>query len=151
MKRTTASILTVLACILVLAAGCTSTPGTPQETTPTATATAPPAATSTPELSFTGTWNTTWSEESEKFNTVISLQQTGSSVAGFYVDGNGTIKGTIEGGRLTGIWAETTDAEMVNGTFEFVLSGDKNSFTGRWASTIEELTNATESWNGIRV
>lgn len=56
MKLSIALILAGVACILVLAAGCTSTPSTPVLTTtiPTTAATAVPT-TAAPVLSWTGT------------------------------------------------------------------------------------------------
>jgi len=152
MKLSTALILTGLACILVLAAGCTSTPSTPAVTTtiPTTAATAVPT-TAAPVLSWTGTWNTTWTEDANWSVDVIRITQTGSSVKGIYKVGNGTISGNVTGNSLTGVWSEVDGEDAYEGTFEFVMSADKNSFTGKWANTGEDLANSTYPWNGVRV
>ena len=154
MKCTTICILTGFACILVLAAGCTSTPSVEQTTTPTATTagTVPvtPVATVT-TASFTGTWNASWSGDGEEHPSRMTLQQTGSSVEGVYNDGNGTIDGTVTGNRLVGTWSDYDGNETVSGSFEFVLSPDAATFTGTWADNLEGLAHATESWDGVRV
>lgn len=152
MKISIVCLLAGLACILLLAAGCTSTPGTPA-VTPTATTAAGTTAptTAAPAVSFAGTWNSTWTEYGEQFPTRLALQQTGSSVTGIYVDSNGTIQGTLDGAMLTGTWSEFYEGEMATGTLEFVMSADQNSFTGKWASTLEELATTNETWNGVRV
>jgi len=151
MKLTTTCILAGLACILVLAAGCTSAPAPAQTTTSTATtvpATPVPTATT---ASFSGTWNTTWSDEETEHPDLMFLEQTGSSVIGMYSESNGMINGTVGGSRLVGTWVDSYENETVSGVFEFVLSADGNSFTGKWADTLEGLANATEFWNGARV
>jgi len=151
MKLSITMILAGLACILVLAAGCTSTPSTPAVTTtiPTTAATAVPT-TAAPVLSWTGTWNTTWTEDADETIEVIHMTQTGSAVTGRYEVGNGTISGTVDGSRFTGLWAEDEGQEVYNGTFELLMSADKHSFTGRWANTGEDLANSTYLWNGVR-
>lgn len=151
MNLATACILAGLACMMVLATGCTSTPAPAQTPIPTATPTAkaPGATAATP--AFSGTWNTTWSDEGGEHPDLMFLEQAGSSVIGVYSDSNGTINGTLEGSRLVGTWVDYYENETVTGVFEFVLSPDGNSFTGTWADTLEELSNATEFWNGVRV
>lgn len=152
MKLSTAMILAGLACILALVAGCTSTPSTPAVTTtiPTTAAT-PVPTTAAPALSWTGTWNTSWTENGDKTFEVIHFTQTGSSVVGKYEVGNNTISGTVKGSLLTGIWSDIEGQDVYNGTFEFNMSADKNSFTGKWANTGEDLANSTYLWNGVRV
>ncbi len=162
MKHSTVFILAGLACILVLAAGCTSTPGTTPAVTTTAattavtavptTATAAPT-TAAPVLNWTGTWNTTYTEEGNVTFEKYVMKQTGSSVTGKgnYGTSNDTISGTVNGSRLIGNWSDVSPQEAYNGTFEFVLSADKNAFTGKWANAGENLTKSNETWNGIRV
>ncbi len=152
MKLSTAMILAGLACILMLAAGCTSTPSTPAITTtaPTTAVTTVPT-TAAPVLSWTGTWNTTWTEDANWSVDVIRITQTGSSVKGIYEVGNGTISGNVTGNSLTGVWSEVDGEDAYEGTFEFVMSADKNSFTGKWANIGEDLANSTYPWNGVRV
>lgn len=152
MKLSTPLILAGLACILVLVAGCTSTPNAPTvtSTTPTTTVTSVPT-TAAPILSWTGTWNTTWAEDTNWTVDVIRITQTGSSVTGIYEIGNGTISGNLTGTRLTGVWSEVDGEDVYEGTFEFVMSDDKNSFAGKWANTNEDLANSTYPWNGVRV
>ncbi len=153
MKHSTVLLLAGLACILLLVAGCTTTPTTPPAATPTptATATVTAAPTTGPHPAWSGNWNTTWSEENETFADPLTLVQNGTSVTGFYVDSTDTIKGTVKGTRLTGTWTETVGNETVSGAFEFVLSADLNSFSGKWADTAAGLANSTEFWNGVRV
>jgi hypothetical protein len=80
-----------------------------------------------PQSMWTGKW------ESKEWGT-MELTQTGSSVAGDYTWDQGKIDGTVNGDVLRGTWSEApsyappTDA----GDFEFTLSSDGNSFTGKW-------------------
>ncbi|MBC8275717.1 MAG: hypothetical protein H8E40_12215 [Chloroflexi bacterium] len=80
-----------------------------------------------PQNIWTGKW------ESEEWGT-MDLTQTGSSVTGTYTWDQGKIDGTVNGDILGGTWSEEpsyappTDA----GDFEFTLSSDGNSFTGKW-------------------
>ncbi|MDD1720018.1 MAG: hypothetical protein LUQ25_08165 [Methanoregulaceae archaeon] len=165
MKFTTICLMAGLACIFMLVAGCTTTPGTSQTTTaattmatqpPTTVATTVAPATSVPNataanLSWTGTWNTTWLEDSVESSAIMYLKQNGTFVTGTYEIGNDTLQGTVSGTKLAGTWNETNGTKAFSGVFEFVLSADKNSFTGKWAYTAQNLTNSTEFWNGVRV
>lgn len=153
MKHSTILLLAGLACILLLVAGCTTTPTTPPAATPTptATATATAAPTTGPHPAWTGNWNTTWTEENETFSAPVTLLQNGTSVTGTYDGGTGTMSGAVDGSRLLGTWSETFENETASGAFEFVLSADLNSFAGKWADTAAELPNSTETWNGVRV
>ncbi|MCX6669511.1 MAG: hypothetical protein NTV25_06875 [Methanothrix sp.] len=64
----------------------------------------------------------------------MELQQSGITVTGTYTWDQGRIQGSVFGNRLVGTWSEspsyspTADA----GDFEFTLSDDCNSFSGRW-------------------
>ena len=158
MKHSTVFILAGLACILVLFAGCTSTPGTTPAvtttaTTATTTTTTAVPTTAAPVLNWTGTWNTTYTEVGNVTFEKYVMKQTGSSVIGKgnYGTSNDTISGTVNGSRLTGNWSDVSPQESYNGTFEFVLSADKNAFTGKWANTGENLTKSNETWNGVRI
>jgi hypothetical protein len=147
-------ILAGITCLLLLAAGCTTTPGTQSVTTPTATS-AVTAAPTTAAPSWSGTWNTTYSSmEYGAVIEVITLKQTGSSVTGTYNDGKGTINATVQEGTLTGTWHDSDTSGTYSGFFEFERSADDKSFTGRWVATTEgadALKNTPRFWNGVRV
>lgn len=168
MKKSLPIILAGLICIMMMAAGCTSTPGTTRVTTTPAAATAvvTPSTPSTPgtvattatpftNLSWSGTWNTTYSSADEGgVVEVLSLTQDGSSVNGTYNKGNGSVNATGKGARLTGSWSDSDKDGNYTGLFEFVRSADDKSFTGRWVSASEgekALGNTTQTWNGFRV
>jgi len=141
-------ILAGFACIMMIAAGCTSTPGTAPATTPAATA--PVSA----NESWSGTWNTSYS--STEYGYVVerlTLAQTGSSVTGTYNDGNGTVNATVQGNKLAGTWSDSNETAEFAGLFEFVLAADGSSFTGKWVSASESpdaIKNTTQTWNGVR-
>ena len=149
MKRNTAFILAGLACILLLVAGCTSTPGSQPVATPVATSPAvtPAPTTAAPELSWTGTWNSTWSEGAEEFSELVILNQTGTSVTGTHGLPTELMSGTVTGDRLSGTWS----GENLTGPFEFVMSADMNAFTGTWANAPDDLAHSTYYWNGVLV
>ncbi len=161
MKRTTSVvILAGLVCALMICAGCTSTPATNNTTTTThvatTTGTAPAtvAATSTAAASaqvWNGTWNTTWTEDGETASSISHFVQAGSNVTGLNTADNGTFNGTVSGNRLAGNWTGVNGTESSEGPFEFVLSTDNASFTGKWAYNPEDLANSTYSWDGVRV
>jgi hypothetical protein len=83
------------------------------------------------------------------------MNQSGSSVTGTYGrNSTGTIDATVQESTLAGTWAESDPTGNYTGTFEFVLSADEKSFTGRWIDASEDLsalTNTTQTWDGIRV
>jgi hypothetical protein len=159
--KTALLLLVSLACILLIVAGCTSTTGPAPETTAaptTAAVTLPVTAAPSPadpDNPWSGTWNTTWKlPEGEVDSTILLLEQTGDSVTGLYDDGLGTIIATVQGDTLTGMWTEADATDDTTGPLEFVLSADKNSFSGRWASAgngPDALSTSTEFWNGVRV
>jgi hypothetical protein len=165
MKKMHAIILAGFICILMIAAGCTSTSGTkPVTTTPAATTAAVtpsvPAtvATAAPLVtpSWSGTWNTTYtsSDNTGTVVDVLSLTQNGSSVTGTYNNGIGLVNATEQGGRLTGSWSDSDKNGKYIGLFEFVRSADDKSFTGKWVYTSEAdttLGNSTKTWNGVRI
>ena len=79
---------------------------------------------------WTGTWNTVWGSLSSQMH----LQQTGNRVTGTYEWDNGKIEGLVSGNTLTGTWSEAPSHSPPGdaGDFEFTISPDCSSFTGRW-------------------
>jgi len=157
MRGFTVFILAGIACILVIAAGCTGTSGTaPVSTTAAATTVPAPAATTAAPAetiaSWAGTWNTSWGSGNSTIGMAgeqIVMTQTGSSVTGTY--GNGSVFGTVEGTTLTGTWMEN---DGTGGPVEFVLSSDGSSFSGKWAYASDPVGSVATSdkvWNGVRV
>jgi len=156
MRGFTVFILAGIACILVIAAGCTGTSGTaPVSTTAAATTVPAPAATTAapavPIASWAGTWDTLWGSGNTTTGIAgesITMTQTGSSVTGTYA--NGSISGTTAGNTLTGTWKEN---DGTGGPVEFVLSSDGSSFSGKWAYTSDpagSLATSKNSWNGVK-
>ena len=76
-------------------------------------------------------WTGTW--ESKEWGT-MELTQTGSSVTGTYTWDQGKIDGAVYGNALKGTWSEAPSyaPPADAGDFEFTLSSDGNSFTGKW-------------------
>ena len=160
MKKSPAIILAGLICIMLIAAGCTSSSGTTPATTPAATTVAPmspvpsvaattvTASSSTP---WSGTWNTLFDSGSGLIGGTLTLTQTGSSVTG--IQNNGTINATVQGSTLTGTWLDRPGFGNNKGLIKLVISEDANSFTGTWASAsggMAALENSTRTWNGVR-
>ena len=76
---------------------------------------------------WTGTWDSSqWGE--------MKLTQNGSSVTGTYTWDEGKIEGTVSGSTLRGTWSESPSYAPPDnaGDFEFTLSSDGNSFSGKW-------------------
>lgn len=161
MGNTAFLLLASLACILVIVAGCTSTTGPAPGATPAATTAAVTLPVTTapspadPDNPWSGTWNTTVrSLDGDVDFTIVLLEQTGNSATGLYDDGLGMITATVQGDTLAGTWTEDDGTDDNTGPLEFVLSADKNSFSGRWASARDgpdALSTSTEFWNGVRV
>jgi hypothetical protein len=84
---------------------------------------------------FAGTWETTYG--------VLILTQDGKKVRGSYYNGQASLEGTVEKGRLTFTFVET----IGKGDGEFVLSADGKSFTGKWRW---ENQNTWHGWDGSR-
>lgn len=95
----------------------------------------PISAAKAEEGAWTGRWHSYWRDG----EALITFQQTGPSVTGVYLPGEGRIEGQVRDRVLTGRWVEG-EAE---GKLVFALSDDGQSFTGRFASG--------EFWNGERV
>jgi hypothetical protein len=75
---------------------------------------------------WAGTWSTTWG--------AMILRQNGNRVEGAYAYSEGRLRGTVSGRVLRGTWDEapTRAAPSEAGDFEFTLSPDGKSWTGRW-------------------
>jgi hypothetical protein len=162
MKQSLVLILAGIACIMLIAAGCTNNAGTvpaapavttaaPESPLPTTTATALPASQAP---SWTGTWNTSYSvQEYGHVTELITMTQDGSSVTGVYHFSNGTISATVLGDKLAGTWHDSDSNGTYSGFFEFTRAAD-DTFSGRWVATAEgadALKNTTQTWNGFRV
>jgi hypothetical protein len=107
---------------------------------------------------WSGVWNTTWlGSDGNLTLSSISMTQEGSVVSGIYrytIPGgdvyNGTLTAAVHGNKIAGNYSESDND---TGVFEFELSADHNSFTGRWAHASAgegALNNSTLFWNGIR-
>jgi hypothetical protein len=81
---------------------------------------APPPVESQNVASFAGEWEATYG--------TLKLKQTGNIVEGEYDSPHGTVKGTVEGRKLTFKYAEAVASG--EGWFELALDG--KSFTGKW-------------------
>jgi hypothetical protein len=84
-------------------------------------------------------WSGSWSSDFGR----MSLQQSGSRVTGSYDFKGGRLEGTVAGNVLRGRWTQTNDS----GSFEFEMSADGRSFSGRWGYG-DSLTRG--KWNGSR-
>ena len=82
---------------------------------------------------FAGKWDTTYG--------VLTMTVDGKKVKGSYYDGSASLEGTVEKGRLTFKWVETTG----KGDGEFELSADGKSFTGKWRY---DNDNTWHEWKG---
>lgn len=173
MKQTVLILLAGIACIFMIAAGCTSSTGSAANATPAATTEAAAAATTaaaqtavqsnvtaaatTAVPNFAGDWNTTWKSGNETpLATAMTLVQDNATVAGTYTYGNvtGSVKGTVAGSVLTGSWKETAPNTTYSGPLAFTLSADGKSFTGTWANDSDAagtINTTADSWNGVRV
>ena len=169
MKKSLVILLAGLACIMMIAAGCTNASGTAPATTPAAmipatTAPATPAAPATeattgvsvPAPSWSGTWNSTYtSSDHEPVSEVIVMNQTGSSVTGIYgKNSTGVITGTAAESTLTGNWSQSDPTGNYSGLFEFIQSADAKSFTGRWIDSnqsADALAKSNLTWDGVRI
>lgn len=147
--------------VMLIASGCTS-PSPAVTTTPVPTTATPvattPVVTSPAASSWAGTWNTSWlNTDGNETVSVITITVTGQEAAGNYSysypdEGTftGYLNGTVKGQTLAGMYAESDDDV---GYFIFELSGDGNSFSGRWvhAGDQSELDNSTLFWDGVRI
>jgi hypothetical protein len=170
MKHAVFILLAGIACIFMIAAGCTSSSGSATTATPTASpaattaapadTTAQPVVTATSAPNFAGTWNSTWTSSSDSPKaTTVQFTQNDTNVTGIYsyIDKTskvaGTIAGTVQGGVLTGSWKEAGTNTSYSGPLVFTLSADANSFTGKYAYDTDAdgtINNTTDTWNGTR-
>ena len=146
-KITTVMIMAGLACLCVLAAGCTGTSSGTANTTTTPTV----AATAAPHQPWNGTWHHTWTENGQEFPIILYIQQTGTSVAGWADGGNDTFQGTVTGNQMIGNSTYVVEYASSFYYFKATLSSDENSYTGKWAYSQEGVENSTETWLGIRI
>ena len=91
------------------------------------------------------TWAGTWSTN---FGT-MTLRQSGNSVDGNYTHDQGHLRGTVSGRVLRGKWDEapTRTGPGDAGDFEFTMSADGKSWTGRWRYAREGAPWGTD-WRG---
>ena len=94
--------------------------------------------TSEPEPKQTG-WSGAWSTD---FNRLV-LTQEGIRVTGTYAYMGGRLEGSVQGNVLQGTWTQSNG----RGRFEFRMSADGRSFTGKWGNR-QTLTGGP--WNGTR-
>ncbi len=87
------------------------------------------------DLPWSGRWRSYW----RGGQALTVLRQTEDRVTGTYQPGDGSIDGQIEGAVVRGTW-EQPGAE---GTFEFALAPDGESFVGRFGNG--------EYWNGEKI
>jgi hypothetical protein len=112
-------------------------------------------------LSFTGRWLTNFTKNRDD-QYAMRLTQSGISVTGQETTSCGvnTIQGSVSvnaAGQhvLTGTWTTQSDTCTPNNTNDdtgplvFTLSGDGNSFTGRWG--IQGRGTLPGTWNGDRI
>ena len=175
MRRSLCILMAGLACMMMIAAGCTGTStATPASTTvsPGATTAATPGATTAPaaatpaaetttaapatNLSWTGSWNTTYtSSEGKQVIEILKMNQTGSAVTGSYGRNNtGVIDATLKENLLTGTWSESDPTGNYTGMFEFAMAADEKSFAGHWIDATEKpetLKTTNLTWDGVRI
>jgi hypothetical protein len=66
----------------------------------------------------------------------------------------GTINGTVDGNRLTGMWVDTDKTGTYTGWFTFELSENGRVFQGHWVDEsvgFDALKNTIQFWNGVKV
>jgi hypothetical protein len=79
------------------------------------------------------------------------LKESAGTVTGTYDYSGGTIAGTVQGNRLTGIWTE--DNGQSKGPVEYVMAADGKTFSGWWAYEGDDFVQTKKeqpSWTGIR-
>lgn len=154
-------VLTIVGflCLLMFAAGCTTSSGTPPAaaaapaTTAATTPSALPAATPVTETTWSGTWDTTFDGDSS--HNVMILVQTNETVTGTYSYHDGRISGTVQGTHLIGKWFEFdgVESDRDSGPIDWVLSSDAKSFEGTWAygdDGPDAMTESPGKWTGTR-
>ena len=95
--------------------------------------------------SFDGKWQTDFG--------VMTLTQNGASLLGTYTYRNGSLDGTVADNVARGTWLQNTSDssnDVTSGDFEFVLSADGNSFSGKWRYGSSGAWQS-KPWNGTRL
>lgn len=87
------------------------------------------------ECSWTGVWDTDYDE--------MTLFQSGNQVSGSYEWDGGQLSGVVSGNTLAGTWTQLHGT----GTFDFTMSFDCNSFSGKLIAG----PSASGDWNGTRI
>lgn len=91
------------------------------------------------EVSFTGTWKTSWGP--------VTLSQAGNKVSGTYTGSfSGKIEGDVEGNRLKFKWVQP-NGEWGKGYFD--MASDGKSFKGKWGGY--ESDNDGGAWDGTKI
>jgi hypothetical protein len=105
----------------------------------------PPAPTPTPVIPG-GPWAGEWDSPYG----LMSLTQSGSQVNGNYEHQAGRLTGTASGNTLKGWWSEAPTHNLPDdaGEVELTMSGDGQSFTGRWR--YDSTGSWSDNWNGTR-
>ncbi len=83
---------------------------------------------------WAGTWRTNFSD--------LAIEQSGITVTGKY--NKGRIVAIANGNIITGSWYEGSK----EGRFEFVMSGDGKTFTGKFGNNYDDLS---KTWNGTKI
>jgi len=95
------------------------------------------------EEMVSGDWNSSFG--------MMSLKQSGNKISGTYTNQNGKIDGVLQGNIIKGTWFQAPSYKPPNdaGDFMFVLSADRNSFSGkyRWGFGGEEWAG---NWTGTK-
>lgn len=86
---------------------------------------------------WSGTWRTNYNN--------LTLNISGNTVWGTYGDNDGKVEGIVNGNIITGWWKRSNGG---SGRFEFRMSADGNSYTGKWGAN-EEIPD--KDWNGTKV
>lgn len=86
-------------------------------------------------LSWAGAWRSFW----RNGQALMTIQQDGAAISGTYLPGDGEFEGTLDGVLMRGTWRQAG----TEGTFEFAMAPDGQSFVGRFANG--------EYWNGVRL
>ena len=99
----------------------------------------PPSEPSEADALWASKWDTNYGE--------MELRFSGDRVTGEYESDDGRIEGVVSGRLMTGTWSEKPSYAPPKdaGQFEFTLSEDGRSFTGRWRYGSE---GEWRSWSG---
>lgn len=92
---------------------------------------------------WTGTWNTNYGK--------LVMERDGDWVIGAYEHNKGKLVGVIKGNTLVGTWSEAPSYNKPDnaGEFEFIISADGKTFSGKWrrGSSVDWISD----WKGVRV